>query len=72
MDETAMDDPSGMVLYEEEVTTANGKLGKFLKINFWIISEIMPCVSNWEEQKSVGFELTDTKCYKWVFSFENC
>lgn len=47
-----MNDPSAMVIYEEEVTTAPN----------------LPCSliqqRSWDEEKPIGYELTNTKCYK--------
>uniref|UniRef100_A0A1I7T4B8 Zinc finger, C2H2 type n=1 Tax=Caenorhabditis tropicalis TaxID=1561998 RepID=A0A1I7T4B8_9PELO len=49
MEGLMIDDPSGLVLYEEEVTTAH---------------EIPPLRRTWHDEGAVGYELTDTKCYK--------
>ncbi|CAI2326287.1 unnamed protein product [Caenorhabditis sp. 36 PRJEB53466] len=48
MDGMMVDDPSAMVLYEEEVTTANE----------------MSAFHDWDPDRPMGYELTDTKCYK--------
>ncbi|EFO91757.1 CRE-ZFP-2 protein [Caenorhabditis remanei] len=49
MNDLLIHDPCSMVIYEEEVTTAH---------------EIPSTGRHWSDEKSVGYELTDTKCYK--------
>lgn len=48
-----MDDPCSMVLYEEEVTTAMD-----------YTEEIEGPSTTWSTEKPLGYELTDTKCFK--------
>ncbi|CAO4363835.1 unnamed protein product [Caenorhabditis nigoni] len=53
MEELMLEDPNATVLYEEEVTTAAD------------FSKDIPSTSHaWNNEKPLGYELTDTKCFK--------